>query len=75
MKNRLSAIALCLVSMASATSMLGLGALGEDQLPGDAALAGSAYAGSARVEDGYSSINPARMPFATKTQFTVTLDY
>ncbi len=64
-----------MVAPLSASSLLGLGALGEELLPGDAAFMGRGNAGSAMVEEGFSATNPARMVFDDKTRFTISLDY
>lgn len=64
-----------MIAPLSAASLLGLGALGEEVMQGDAALLGRGNAGSAMVEEGFSANNPARMVFDNKTRFTISLDY
>ena len=59
----------------SAASLQGVGAMGEDVWPTDAAALGRGMAGSAMPEEGFSLLNPARMAFDTKTRFNLSLDY
>ena len=67
------ALALCVVSIASA-SMIGIDALGEEQIVGgSAAAAGRGFAGGAKTgeAEGLSVTNPARMAFDTKVVFNL----
>ena len=64
---------LCCAAFASA-SMIGIDALGEEQIAGgSAAAAGRGFAGGAKTgeAEGLSVINPARMAFDTKVVFNL----
>jgi long-chain fatty acid transport protein len=62
-------------TLASAASLQGLGAMGEELWPADAASIGRGMAGSGKLGEGFSVLNPARMAFETKTRFQATLEY
>ncbi|MCQ2120530.1 MAG: hypothetical protein MJY78_01705 [Fibrobacter sp.] len=73
---KLFGIILCLCVFASA-SMIGLDALGEEQvLGGMAGAAGRGYAGSAKTgeAEGFTLMNPARIAFDTKVVFNVNFE-
>ena len=66
--------ALCVFSGLSFASMIGLDALGEEQvLGGTASAAGRGFAGNAKAGDaeGLSVVNPARFAFDTKVVFNL----
>ena len=72
MKKFISAL-LC-VSSFSFASMIGVDALGEEQIAGgSAAMAGRGFAGSAKTGDaeGVSVVNPARQAFDSKVSFNL----
>ncbi len=72
MKKFISAL-LC-VSSFSFASMIGLDALGQEQIMGgSAAMAGRGFAGNAKTGDaeGVSVVNPARQAFDTKVSFNL----
>lgn len=72
MKNFFSCV-LCLAGMSFA-SMIGMDALGEEQISGGvASVAGRGFAGHAKTGDaeGVSVINPSRMAFDTKVVFNL----
>ncbi len=67
-------IALCALASLSLASMIGMDALGEEQvLGGTASAAGRGYAGNAKTGDaeGLSVVNPARFAFDTKVVFNL----
>jgi len=66
--------ALCVCTGLSFGSMLGLDALGEEQvMGGTASLAGRGFAGNAKTGDaeGLSVVNPAKLAFDTKVVFNL----
>ncbi len=70
---------LCLVfsfSVVSVASVLGLEALGfEDMSGASASLAATGYAGNAKIEEGVSMLNPARLGFNKSVSFSANLEY
>lgn len=66
--------ALCVLSSLSFGSMIGMEALGEEQvMGGTASAAGRGFAGNAKTGDaeGLSVVNPARLAFDTKVVFNL----
>lgn len=66
--------ALCVLSNLSFASMIGLDALGEEQvMGGTASIAGRGFAGNAKTGDaeGVSVVNPAKLAFDTKVVFNL----
>lgn len=65
-----------LVATSFAGSMIGLDALGKEDLVGaTGAVAGHGFAGGAKTGDGVVMINPSNLAFEEKVSFSVTLDY
>ncbi len=67
---------LCGALPSAAGSMIGLDALGKEDLGGaTAATAGRGYAGGAKTGDGLSLMNPSALAFEEKVSFAATVDY
>ncbi|HOG69520.1 MAG TPA: hypothetical protein PK366_09085 [Fibrobacteraceae bacterium] len=68
----------CLFTVSSyASSVMGLDALGAEDVSGaSAAIAGSGYAGNAKAsEEGVSMMNPARLAYNKNVSFSANLSY
>lgn len=67
---------LVISSSALAGSMLGLDALGKEDVAGaTAAIAGRGFAGGAKTGDGLSLMNPSALAFEDNVSFSATMDY
>ena len=69
-------VALCALAGFSFGSMIGMEALGEEQVQGGtASAAGRGFAGNAKTGDaeGLSVVNPARFAFDTKVVFNLNI--
>lgn len=77
MRYFLLALGCALTITSQASSMMGLEALGSEDVSGaSAAIAGSGYAGNAKAsEEGVSMLNPARLAYASNVSFSVNLFY